>query len=321
MVDKPAGEKGLRRRRIADKISLLTFFTGVVLILSLFATAFISLLLSPYGYLGGYTSLIFLISVILLTLGIIFKGVGRFMWPKAETLNTVSKPFILKTFILMLILFILLTIGLSYVSSQQSHGPWGPCGGPFSACADKPVIYLYPENMINVSVTLNIPNGYLTATDPTIGINGTWAVIAEPNGKIIQNGTQYPYLFYETKAPWNLSLTTGWVVSKNNITDWFNATLPRMGLSYNETNDFMGYWDQNLPIANYYLISLLNGSQLNKTSVLSISPKPNTTIRVILVIQKLNAPVSIPEPNLTAQTRNGFTAVEWGVILRNFTSG
>ncbi len=193
-------------------------------------------------------------------------------------------------------------------------------GSDFFAAAAKPVIYLYPANTTNVYVSIKIPYGYLTVTTPAIGPQNNWNVIAEPGSKILSGGKQYPYLFYESFLPWTLSINRGWVVKGSNVTNWFGTNLPKMGLNANETYDFVSYWSQHLPSSNYYLISLLNSSQLDSTSIINITPKPNTTINVILVIQKLDSPIIVATPNFTVPQRKGFTAVQWGVILRNFSN-
>jgi hypothetical protein len=234
-----AEDKKIRRRRIADKVSLLAFFSGMVLILSLIVT---SLIFSYVPY--PYSGLILLIAILFAIIGIISKGIGRFAWPKAETFNTLGKPFLLKALALFVALFILLTMGLSYISYIESqhgyYGPLSPCS--LGGCAAKPVIYLYPENVLKVNVSVHLPNGFLTATNPIISADNTWTVTVEPGSRIYQNDTRCPYLFYEGQEPWTLTLNKGWVVPNSNITNWFNATLPKMGLDTNETHDFVSYW-------------------------------------------------------------------------------
>ena len=59
-------------------------------------------------------------------------------------------------------------------------------------CAEKPVIYLYPEQETAVSVSLNY-DGTLTATYPAYE-NG-WHITAEPDGTLYdETGAEYSYL-------------------------------------------------------------------------------------------------------------------------------
>ena len=179
----------------------------------------------------------------------------------------------------------------------------------------KPVIYLYPEKSMPVRVTVEMLNGHFTKTDPQIDERNGWDVIANPNGKIMQNGKQYPYLFYEADAVVYTRGNEDWVVRGDNISKWFDKMLPKMSLNEKEKKDFTDYWNQNLPEANYYRIRLLSQPELNRTVKLNIQPKPDTVIRVILVIEKLDGPVEIAEQKIITPERKGFTVVEWGVIL------
>ena len=45
---------------------------------------------------------------------------------------------------------------------------------------------------------------------------------------------------------------------------------------------------------------------------LTVSPAPDTVIRVFMAWQPLDAPVDIPIQTLSAPAREGFTVVEWG---------
>ena len=65
--------------------------------------------------------------------------------------------------------------------------------GPIS----KPVIYLYPEESIDIKVKLNIKDSKFTTIYPKFNEKNTWNVHAEPNGDIILNNKKYPYLFWE----------------------------------------------------------------------------------------------------------------------------
>ena len=61
----------------------------------------------------------------------------------------------------------------------------------------KPVIYLYPEKEMEVSVNINITEGKFSVIYPRFNEgNNTWKVKANPNGDIEINNRKYPYLFY-----------------------------------------------------------------------------------------------------------------------------
>lgn len=342
--DKPAAptksDKTIRKRTIADKVSLVCVLLGIVFITLVILMPFIFSSAvsingpapSSYTGLGAFfmrlsttfnlwRTLLFLAGIILFVLGIVVKVIGMVCWKKPKELHTITKRF-MGTLAIVLLIIVIATSALTFYAGKYFQpDSFGPClAPPGYGCLAKPVIYLYPESTLQVQVTVKIPKGRLTTTEPLIGAGNGWNVTSQPNGKIIEDGESYPYLFYEASELWTISINRGWVVQESNVTNWFNTTLPKMGLSTNETRDFVGYWSQHLPNANYYLISLLNSTQLENVSDLNIIPKPNTTIRVMLVIQKLNNPITISAPNITTPERNGFTVVEWGVILRNFSN-
>ena len=71
----------------------------------------------------------------------------------------------------------------------------------------KPVIYLYPKQSTDVSVTLGYPEEELTYTYPAY--EDGWRVHAEPDGRLtnLKDGSTHYYLFWEgdKKIDWNLS--------------------------------------------------------------------------------------------------------------------
>jgi len=45
---------------------------------------------------------------------------------------------------------------------------------------------------------------------------------------------------------------------------------------------------------------------------LNVTPKPDSLIRVFLIIKKIDEPINIKEQKLVANERKGLTVVEWG---------
>ena len=45
---------------------------------------------------------------------------------------------------------------------------------------------------------------------------------------------------------------------------------------------------------------------------LEISPKPDSTIRVLMIFKGLESPIDVNEQKLTIPNRTGFVTVEWG---------
>lgn len=74
----------------------------------------------------------------------------------------------------------------------------------------KPVIYLYPEQTMEVSVLLDF-NGQLTTTYPAYD-NG-WKVVAEPDGTLVDaNGREYYCLYWEGESDVDFDMLEGFCV-------------------------------------------------------------------------------------------------------------
>ncbi|MEG0754014.1 MAG: hypothetical protein RR461_09290, partial [Angelakisella sp.] len=61
----------------------------------------------------------------------------------------------------------------------------------------------------------------------------------------------------------------------------------------------------------YNLITFA-GAQYEELAPLTISPAPDSILRVHMVYKPLKEYRAIPEQTLTSFTRKGFTVVEWG---------
>ncbi len=57
------------------------------------------------------------------------------------------------------------------------------------------------------------------------------------------------------------------------------------------------------------------GADVDAKVGLDIHPAPDSVFRLWFAISPADAPVSLPEPEVAPMVRQGFTAVEWGVIL------
>jgi hypothetical protein len=179
----------------------------------------------------------------------------------------------------------------------------------------KPVIYLYPEKTERVSVKVS-PLGGFTVTDPEYG-NG-WIVDATPNSVLtnIKDGKQYPYLFWEGGKEGVVQIPKeGFVISKSDVTSVLNEKLSVFGLNKQERDDFLEFWVPKLSEAPYYFITFVSRPEIDRVSPMTISPKPDSIIRVLMDYKPLTAPISVKPLIITPTLRNGFTVVEWGGIL------
>ena len=173
----------------------------------------------------------------------------------------------------------------------------------------KPVIYLYPEDTTEVSVTLDI-NGDLTTTYPKYE-NG-WTVTADPDGTLTDDlGKSYNYLYWEAETDATFDMSEGFCVKGSETAEFLENALSELGLTRREANEFIVYW---LPLmeGNEYNVISFQSEAYTDNAKLYVNPEPDTLIRVFMTWYGSKKPVEIKEQKLTAPERKGFTVVEWG---------
>ncbi len=175
----------------------------------------------------------------------------------------------------------------------------------------KPAIYLYPLEDSLIKVQLNI-NGKIINDIPAYE-NG-WTVFVTKEG-LIDN--RYDYLFYEAELNQIKLPNDGWVVKSEELNNWLDTNLLKLGLNDKEKNQFKEYWLNELPKSNYYEIKLFEDKFLKENMDLIVSPQPDTTIRLNFYFKPLKEKSNIQEPKIVTPKRNGFTVVEWGGVLDN----
>ncbi|WP_455491648.1 hypothetical protein [Butyricicoccus sp.] len=176
-------------------------------------------------------------------------------------------------------------------------------------CAEKPVIYLYPEQKTAVSVSLDYA-GTLTATYPAYE-NG-WHVTAEPDGTLYDEaGNEYSYLFWEGESKPDYDFSKGFCVAGADTADFLRETLAEIGLTPKEYNEFIVYWMPKMQENPYNLISF-QSERYTDTAKLDIAPEPDSVLRVFMAWKPLSKPQTIEPQTFTPFARDGFTVVEWG---------
>ncbi len=175
--------------------------------------------------------------------------------------------------------------------------------------AAKPVIYLYPEETTEVSVKLDL-DGKLTCTYPAYQ-NG-WSVTAAPDGTLTdERGQTYNYLYWEGETADGYDLSEGFCVAGCDTAVFLENALAQLGLTRREANEFIVYW---LPLMEQNPYNLIAFQQKDYTELakLTVTPAPDSVLRVFMAWKGLEEPVDIPAQALPAFERQGFTLVEWG---------
>lgn len=175
--------------------------------------------------------------------------------------------------------------------------------------AYKPVIYLYPEKEMEVSVNLTL-DGRLTCTYPAY--NEGWTVTASPDGTLTDaKGQTYNYLYWEGETYAQYDLSKGFCVKGEDTAAFLEDALDELGLTRKEANEFIVYWLPQMEQNPYNLISFQTDVYTHAAQ-LEVEPAPDTLIRVFMAWQATDAYMELPRQELTAPNRTGFTVVEWG---------
>ena len=173
----------------------------------------------------------------------------------------------------------------------------------------KPVIYLYPEAETEVSVELML-NGELTCTYPAY--NDGWSVTALPDGTLTDaKGQTYNYLYWEGEAEMAYDFSEGFCVKGEDTAAFLEKALEELGLTRREANEFIVYWLPMMEQNPYNLISFQTENYTDAAK-LTVSPAPDTVIRIFMAWKGAEVFVNLPEQELTPPERTGFTVVEWG---------
>lgn len=183
--------------------------------------------------------------------------------------------------------------------------------GYFSVSA-KPVIYLYPEAETEVNVRLDY-DGTLTCTYPAYGDG--WTVTAQPDGTLTDaSGQTYSYLYWEGSTDVEYDFSRGFCVAGEDTAAFLEQALAQLGLNRREANEFIVYWLPVMEPNPYNLISF-QAEAYTGHARLTVTPEPDTVLRVFMAWKPLTEAVEIKPQALSAPERTGFTLVEWGGAL------
>lgn len=187
-----------------------------------------------------------------------------------------------------------------------------------SIVVKKPIIYIYPEEKIEVNVKIEF-KGELTHTYPKYTESG-WQVTAFPDGKLVDlRGKEYYALFWEGNPTNKINPKNGNLVSGEQTVIFLENSLEVLGLNYKEANEFIMYWLPQLENNPYNFIHF-STDEYEESAKLEIKPKPETLIRIMMVVVPLSEPIDyeIQDISKLQKKRKGYTVVEWGGVVNNF---
>ena len=177
------------------------------------------------------------------------------------------------------------------------------------AVAYKPMIYLYPEEDTYVNVKLGSPDK-LTVSYPKY--NNGWNVLAKKDGTLLSNDREYYGLFWEGNNHTNKVTDEGFVIKGEDTVKFLEEKLSVLGLNDREINEFIIFYLPKMEHNKYNYVRFETREEIDNYMPLSITPNPDTIIRIFMEYKPLDEMITVKEQVLEKVERNGFTVVEWG---------
>lgn len=205
------------------------------------------------------------------------------------------------------IISIILIVGIIYVSIMAYESLL-----QHNTASYKPIIYLYPTEETEVSVRLKNKD-MITVSYPKY--NYGWNVRAKEDGTLtdLETNRNLYSLYYECNNIVRYKVEDeGFVVKGEDVAKFLEEKLDILGLTEREAEEFIIYWLPKLEANKYNYIRFASEEEIEQNMPLEITPKPDTTIRIIMTFKGLDTPIDVKEQKLEQVERNGFVAVEWG---------
>ncbi len=179
----------------------------------------------------------------------------------------------------------------------------------------KPAIYLYSPEKIDVNISLENPD-HLIFTHPKY--TNEWQVTVEDN--IISKGNQqFDYLFWEAnknqQAQTDFDETQGFCIAGKDAVQFLEESAQKLGFNNRESNDFVSFWGPRIGALQYAQIYFKMDDEYNEVMPIEVSPAPDVSRRVFMLVKPLKEPKHLIEQELTPINREGFVLIEWGGSL------
>jgi hypothetical protein len=157
----------------------------------------------------------------------------------------------------------------------------------------------------------------MTFTLPAYLLGG-WSVLAHPDGSLLVGNTIFDYLYYEAQVPDTAfrEPSTGYVIEQDKLASFLPEMVMKLGLNDKETKQFVQYWSGVLPSSPYYFVGVLPQTTLDNLAPLTITPKPDSVLRVSLYFKALEKKIEVTPPVILPFQREGFSVVEWGGLVK-----
>lgn len=187
-------------------------------------------------------------------------------------------------------------------------------GQPGQVFLRKPVVYFYPEQVTNLTVQVRLAGSFSTQYPKSK--DGVWNLKGGPDGVLFDPVTErrYSYIFWEgvNSEGFEIDPARSHVVTSTEAQSFLEHVATRFAFNDRERTDFVTYWLPSLERNERSLVQFLDDATYDRYASMTVSPTPNTVIRLFMIFQRLNREIVAGNPDLPARIRKGFTVVEWG---------
>ena len=188
----------------------------------------------------------------------------------------------------------------------------GGCGRPASDVpVKKPIIYFYPEKEMDLEVKF-LSDERLLTTYPKY--DDGWDIHLKEDGTFTVPGSDREYyaLFFDEKPNYVCDFDEGFYVTKENAITFLEEKMDFIGYTNREVDEFIMFWLPVLENNEKSLVYFEQTEERNEECPLLFSIEPETLIRTIIHIKKVDEATAIKEQELRHYERKGFTVTEWG---------
>ena len=123
----------------------------------------------------------------------------------------------------------------------------------------------------------------------------------------------YNYLSWEGTDSIEYDFSQGFCIPGSDTAAFLEDALAQLGLTRREANEFIVYWLPQMLVNPYNLIAFQSGAYTDHAR-LTVSPEPDSVLRVFMVWKPLRSLIGISAQSLPAFDRTSFTVVEWGGV-------
>lgn len=181
----------------------------------------------------------------------------------------------------------------------------------------KPILYLYPAEETELTVTLGCPEK-LSCVYPAY--NEGWKVLTRPDGTLtdLATGRNLYALYWEGRNADFEMTDEGFCVAGCDTAAFLEEKLALLGLSEREAEEMIVYWLPQMEDNAYNYVRFASAEEIENYMPLSFSAQPDSVIRVNMVWKALDAPIEVTEQKIDTCTirlcRRGMGRRETGVI-------